>query len=125
MEFDAHRPIFLQIVDYLGEQILTGALATGERTPSARELAATLAVTPNTVVRACVLMQEQGVLENRRGVGYFVEDDARDRLRQLRKQRFIEEDLPTVFRTMQLVGLDLADLQQRYEQFLQQEGPPG
>ncbi len=125
MEFDAHRPIFLQIVDYLGEQILTGALEAGDRAPSARELAAALAVTPNTVVRACLLMQEQGVLENRRGVGYFVEDDARERLRQVRKQRFIDDDLPAMFRTMRLVGLDLADLQQRYERFLQQEGPPG
>ncbi len=124
MEFDAHRPIFLQIADYLGEQILAGALKPGERAPSARDLASTLAVTPNTVVRACILMQEQGVLENRRGVGYFVAADAREHLRRVRKQQFIDESLPAVFKTMQLVGIDLSEFQRHYERFQQKPGPP-
>lgn len=120
MEFDFHRPIYLQIADYIGDQILAGTLAPGARVPSARDLARDVAVTPNTVTRACVLMQDQGIIENRRGIGYFVRPDAQCRTRQVRKQEFVDQSLPAIFKTMHQVGIDSREFQQRYAAFLQQ-----
>ncbi len=124
MEFEAHRPIYLQIVDYLGNRILAGDLEPGERAPSARDLASILAVTPNTVARACALLQEQGVLANRRGVGQFVTETAAKQIRAMRKQEFIETTLPDLFKTMQQVDFSLEDLRQHYKAFLQRPDEP-
>lgn len=125
MEFDAHRPIYLQIVDYVGNRILAGDLKPGERAPSARDLASILAVTPNTVARACALLQEQGVLENRRGVGQFVTDTAATRIRAMRKQEFIDTTLPDLFKTMQQVNFSLEDLRRHYKAFSERPDKPG
>ena len=75
-------------------------------------------MTPNTVARACALLQEQGVLANRRGVGQFVTETAAKQIRAMRKQEFIETTLPDLFKTMQQVDFSLEDLRQHYKAFL-------
>jgi len=78
-------PIYRQIMDQVTEQILTGLLKEGEQVMTVRELAAILNINPMTVSKAYSLMEAEGLLERRRGVGLFVAKSlsgTRDRARE-------------------------------------------
>ncbi len=69
-------PIFEQIGKNVRMQLARGDLVPGGRLPSARDLAATLSVNPNTIVHAYGELEAQGIIEKRRGLGTFVKEDA-------------------------------------------------
>ncbi|MBO0934811.1 GntR family transcriptional regulator [Fibrella aquatilis] len=117
MEFSDKQPIYLQIADYVCEQILQQAWPPGERIPSVRDLGSSLEVNPNTAMRAFDYLQQQGILYNKRGMGYYAADDAPDRVRAMRRARFLDVELPNVFRTMTLLGITIADLETRFNTF--------
>ena len=66
------RPIYAQIVDGFREQIATGVLQPGEKLPSVRDLAATLAINPNTIQRAYRQLEMEGWIVTMQGKGCFV-----------------------------------------------------
>ena len=66
------RPIYTQIYDGIREQILTGILLPGDKLPSVRELAATLAINPNTIQRAYQQLEADGWTNSAPGKGCFV-----------------------------------------------------
>ena len=66
------RPIYAQIIDGFREQIATGVLQPGEKLPSVRELAATLAINPNTIQRAYRQLEAEGWIATVPGKGCFV-----------------------------------------------------
>ena len=68
-------PIFEQIVAGVKAAIARGELAPGEKLPSARALAEELKVNPNTVIRAFLELEREGITETRRGLGTFVRED--------------------------------------------------
>lgn len=72
IEFDNNLPIYLQIMNYIKLQIVTGKLGPGEKIPSVRELAAELKINPNTIQRTFQELEREGVAESRRGLGRFV-----------------------------------------------------
>jgi len=69
-------PIFVQIAQNVRQALARGDLSPGEKLASARELAQTLGVNPNTVVHAYMELERQDVIEKRRGLGTFVREDA-------------------------------------------------
>ncbi len=117
MEFSNKQPIYLQIADYVCEQILQQTWPPGERIPSVRDLGSSLEVNPNTAMRAFDYLQQQGILFNKRGMGYYAADDAPDRVRAMRSARFLDVELPDVFRTMTLLGINMADIETRFNTF--------
>lgn len=72
IEFDNNLPIYLQIMNYIKLQIVTGKLGPGEKIPSVRELASELKINPNTIQRTFQELEREGVAESRRGLGRFV-----------------------------------------------------
>ena len=106
MEFKDKQAIYLQIADYVCDHILTGKYPAGEKIISIRELAVHLAVNPNTVMRTYDYLQQQGVIFNRRGVGYFVDETAPDKIREIRRQRFFAQDLPEFVKKMEQLEID-------------------
>jgi len=68
-------PIFEQIVAGIKAAVARGELAPGEKLPSARALAEELKVNPNTVIRAFLELEHEGITETRRGLGTFVRED--------------------------------------------------
>ena len=72
-------------------------------------------VNPNTVMRTYAYLQELGIINNRRGIGYFAAEDAQERTRELKKRAFLEEELPRLFRSLDILGLSWKDLQDAYE----------
>ena len=112
MEFRKNQAIYLQIVDLISANIITRQWPEEERIDSVRELAAQIEVNPNTVMRAYALLQEKEVLYNKRGVGFFVSRGAAQRVKMLKKEVFIKNDLRIFFEQMDLLGIDIDDLQQ-------------
>ncbi|MCE5256875.1 MAG: GntR family transcriptional regulator [Spirochaetaceae bacterium] len=115
MRFNNERPIFAQIADLLADDIVAGRLAPGGRLPSARELAASLGVNPNTAARALQLLADSGIARPERGTGYYVSEAGAERVREDRKNRFVGEELPRLFKTMDDLGIDFAELENRWE----------
>ena len=90
-DFRDDRAIYLQMADRICDDILYGKYTAGERVPSVRELSVMLGVNANTVVRTYDALTSDGIIQTRRGLGYFVTDDARDRILSVRRKRFLEE----------------------------------
>lgn len=74
-------------------------------------MAMELEVNPNTVIRTYAMLQEEGTLENQRGIGYFTAKDARALVLKQRREKFIKRELPQLFSTMETLGITLEDLQ--------------
>lgn len=118
MDFRDKQAIYLQIADYVSEQILLNRWGAGEKIPSVRDLAAELEVNPNTVMRTYDFLGQQGIIANRRGIGYFPAEDAHDRIKTYRREQFLANDLPVFFKNMYLLGIELPEIESRYEQFV-------
>lgn len=114
MEFKDNQAIYLQIADHFYENILQKKWEGGEKIPSIRDMAVQFEVNPNTTMRTFSFLQEKGIIFNKRGIGYFVADDGYKRTLELKKEQFIKEDLPLLFRTMDLLGITMEDLQKIY-----------
>jgi GntR family transcriptional regulator len=120
MQFRESQAIYLQIADYVCEKILLKEWKTDERVPSVRELAVQLEVNPNTVMRTFDFLQQQEIIYNQRGIGYFVSSAAYKNVLQYRKQEFSEKDLPNIFRNMYLLGMELDELKPRFDKYKKQ-----
>ncbi|MGV3762754.1 GntR family transcriptional regulator [Parapedobacter sp.] len=118
MDFKDNKAIYLQISDYVFEHILLGRWQAAEKIPSVRELAAALEVNPNTVARTYELLQNQQIIQNKRGVGFFVTNDAIAKTRAIRRQEFMDKELPVFFRTIYLLDIDIEQLKHLYENFV-------
>ena len=115
MDFKETQPIYMQIADWTCEQILLGKWQSDDRAPSVRELGATLEVNPNTVVRSYEFLENKEILVNKRGVGFFIAPNAAGKIREFRKERFFEEELPVVFKTMKLLGIDMNEITNKFQ----------
>lgn len=117
MEFNQPKGIYQQIADQVCDRILQGEWSGGERIPSIRELAVNLGVNPNTVTRSYQTLLDGQIIENRRGIGYFVTEEAKKNILRERKSEFIVEELPNLFRTMRLLDIGLEEIQEYYAKF--------
>lgn len=110
MEFNANKSIYLQICDVIYEQILRGELKADERIASVREYGAEIGVNPNTVMRSYEKLTNEGIIYNRRGIGYFICPDAKEIVQKGQQKEFIEKELPEFIKRAELLGLDLKSL---------------
>ena len=117
MRFDEPRSIFMQIRDYVGDMILNGEYPEGERIPSVRDMAALMEVNPNTVLRSYGQLQDEGIIYNQRGRGYFVCSSARDRVLASRKETFMRHTLPDVFHAMDILNIDFNEVREYYNAY--------
>jgi DNA-binding transcriptional regulator YhcF (GntR family) len=115
MEFNQSQAIYLQIGDYICEQILIGRWKEGDRILSVRELGVALQVNPNTVIRTFEFLQNNEIIFNKRGVGYFVEENAHKKIIDYRRKQFLELDLPVIFKNMNLLGMSFDEIKVQYE----------
>ena len=106
MDFNADKPIFLQIADSVCDRILSGELNGEDRIPSVREFGADIGVNPNTVMRTYERLTADGIIYNKRGIGYFVSQDARDKILDTQRADFLEKEVPAIRKKMELLGLD-------------------
>jgi len=114
MEFNQPKGIYQQIADQIRDRILAGEWAGGERIPSVRELAVSVGVNPNTVTKSYQALLDRDIIENQRGLGYFVTAAAKQKILDEIKTEFVRDELPRVFRAMRVLGMRLEDLAPYY-----------
>ena len=110
MDFRKQKSIYQQIADRLMDQIVAGNPAADERMPSVRDVAVALGVNPNTVMRSFDYLQGEGIIYNRRGVGYFASPDAKEKILALQRREFLEEELPYIRQRMKTLGISINEL---------------
>ena len=118
MDFRESSAIYIQIAEYVCEQILLKKWTPEEKIISIRDLAVNMEVNPNTVQRGYDFLQQQGIIANKRGIGYFVEADAISRILRFRKEQFMENELPVLLKNMYLLKIDFALIKERFDQFV-------
>jgi len=119
MEFHPHQAIYLQIVDYICEKILRQEWVDQDRIPAVREIAMSIEVNPNTVMRAYVYLEEKHIIYTKRGIGYFVSKEAYQKTLKLKKAAFLKYQAPAFFKQIKLLGIRFDELKalflQQYE----------
>lgn len=106
MDFHGDKPIYLQIADVFCDSILSGHLKADDRIPSVREYGADIGVNPNTVMRVYEKLTADGIIYNKRGIGYFVSQEARDKILETQRADFLAREVPAIRRRLELLGLD-------------------
>ena len=106
MEFRDNKPIYLQISDVICEKILSGELKAEDRLMSVREYGALIGVNPHTMMRTYEKLTDDGVIYNKRGIGYFVCPDARKTVLANERKSFMENELPAILKRIQLLEID-------------------
>ena len=118
MNFKDNKAIYLQIADRIGNQILSGTLTPDGKVPSVRELAAEIEVNANTVARTYDHLQQSGVIYTKRGLGYFVSPDAKDKIVALRREQLMQGEMDYFLSQLKAVGITPAELQQIYQDYI-------
>ena len=111
MEFKNNKGIFLQIADNISEKVMEGKYPPGEKIPSIRDLANEMGVNPNTVMRTFSELQARGIIDNKRGVGYYVSEQAVKIIRQWKRKEFFENELPLIVRQTKILDITLKELE--------------
>ena len=110
MIFSNDKAIYVQMADRLCDEILSGKYHDDDRIPSIREYAVMLEVNTNTAVKAFDKLARDGIIYNRRGLGYFVKGGAKDLIMAEWRQEFMDQQLPDLFRNMRLLGISMDDV---------------
>ncbi len=101
-------------MDLCHERIIAREWAEDGRIPSVRELGMELKVNAHTALKAYDMLQTEGVIVQRRGLGFFLTPDARRRVMDARRSEFIDEQLPALFARMDTLGLTIEDIVKQY-----------
>ncbi|HEY2808596.1 MAG TPA: GntR family transcriptional regulator [Steroidobacteraceae bacterium] len=104
-------PIYRQLRDRVVAMILEGVLKEGDALPSVRNVAADFRLNPLTVLKGYQALVDEQLVEKRRGLGMFVSSGARKALMKDERQRFLEEEWPKVYATIQRLGLGAEELE--------------
>ncbi|MDD4572815.1 MAG: GntR family transcriptional regulator [Sphaerochaeta sp.] len=111
MQFNNRSPIYLQIAQYVQDLIIGSVWIEEERIPSVRDMAMQLEVNPNTVIRTYSMLQEEGILENQRGIGYFTAKGAKSLVLKKKRNHFIKSELPNLFESMRTLEISLEEIE--------------
>jgi GntR family transcriptional regulator len=115
MEFKNNKGIFLQIADSISEKVIGGQYPPGEKIPSVRDLASEMGVNPNTVMRTYTELQQRGIIENKRGIGFYVSMDAVQIILEWKRKEFFEFELPMIIRQTMMLGITFDELKPYFE----------
>lgn len=117
MNFKENKPIFQQLADRICDEILLGVYSADQRIPSVREYAATVEVNANTVMRTYDSLQNNNIIYNRRGIGYFVSPDAKKTIFKMKQETFLNNELEYFFNQLLTLGIDSNKLVELYNNY--------
>jgi GntR family transcriptional regulator len=111
LNIDNHSgvPVYRQLFSQISEMILTGELAAGERMMSVRELAAAIKANPMTVSKAYSMLEREGLLDRKRGIGLYVRSDCKAGSEDDMRLRIIQDAMKTAVKTAVRLGLNEKD----------------
>lgn len=105
-DWNDNQPIYRQLRDRVVDMILEGVLAEGDALPSVRNVATEYQINPLTVLKAYQALQDEALVDKRRGRGMFVREGAVDQLRKSEREQFLEQEWPLILERIQRLGLD-------------------
>ncbi len=114
MDFKTNKPIYQQIVDFCFSKILTREWHAEERVVSVRELSAQLTVNSRTVLKAYEYLQVENIIYPERGMGFYLSKDAVKKVMRIQKKEFFDNQLADTFRQMELLGISIDEIIERY-----------
>ncbi|MDR3308892.1 MAG: GntR family transcriptional regulator [Tannerella sp.] len=114
MNFKDNKAIYLQIAERICDEVLFGRYKEEERIPSVREYASIVEVNFNTVMRSFEYLQTSEIIFNKRGIGYFVSAGASARILTMRKDYFLQNELPDFFRQIDMLGIPVEKIVKMY-----------
>jgi GntR family transcriptional regulator len=109
-QWDDSLPIYRQLRDRVVAMILEGVLKEGDALPSVRSVAAEFRLNPLTVLKGYQQLVDENLVEKRRGRGMFVSTGARGALMKDERERFLSDEWPKVYASIQRLGLSAAEL---------------
>lgn len=115
MEFQNGKSIFLQIADNITDKVVSGEFKIGQKIPSVREFASDMGVNPNTIMRTYGELQTMNIIENKRGIGYFVNENALKIILDSKKKDFFDKVLPDFLHHAEVLGITANELSKHLE----------
>jgi GntR family transcriptional regulator len=109
-EWNDNQPIYRQLRDRVVAMILDGVLKEGDPLPSVRNVAAEYRVNHLTVLKGYQQLVDEQLVESKRGRGMFINAGARNLLLRGERQKFLAEEWPRVYATIQRLGLRAEEL---------------
>ena len=106
------KPIYIQIKDWLADQIIDETIETHDKIPSTNEIVTYFKVNHITVSKGVTQLVEDGILYKKLGVGMFVEEGAREKLLKVRREEFVEDYLKPMLDEAAKLELTKEDIQQ-------------
>lgn len=113
-----NRPIYIRLADQICDRILLDEYRHLERIPSVREYAVTQQVNPATAARAFETLERQGVIFNKRGLGFFVAESAKDIIRKTRLETLLGEESELFFSRLAVLEVSPDQLKDMYSDYL-------
>ena len=113
-----NRPIYIRLADQICDRILLDDYRPNERIPSVREYAVTQQVNPATAARAFEILERQGVIFNKRGLGFFVAEGAPDTIRKIRLETLLGEESDLFFSRLAVLEVSPDQLRDMYLEYL-------
>lgn len=117
MTFKDGQPIYLQIAERLCDEILAGTYPPDTRIPGVREYSALLEVNVNTTVKAFDALAQRDVIYSKRGMGYYVHADARERILNERRKHFREHAMPEFFERMRQLDISMYEMNEAFKAY--------
>ncbi len=121
INFDEHKPIYLQISDSICEKILNDEYAEDERIPSIREMGAQLGVNPNTVMRSYDHLKSLDIIYDKRGMGFFASPNARKSVKKMYKKEFMGLEMLSIAKKINLLEISLDDFVESLKDVLEEQ----
>ncbi|WP_066295158.1 GntR family transcriptional regulator [Bacillus sp. FJAT-29937] len=107
---DDGRPIFLQILERIEDDIIDGGLEEEAQIPSTNQFAAFYKINPATAAKGVNLLVDEGILYKKRGIGMFVAEGAREKIINKRKEQFFEQYVITMIHEAKKLGITAEQL---------------
>lgn len=102
--FDNERPIYIQLVEMIRIDIVSGKFKKGQKLPSVRELALMMKVNPNTMQKALVELENEKLIYTERTNGKYVTEDKE--LIENAKKELAQEKVNNYLKSMQNIGIN-------------------
>lgn len=116
---DSSRPIYIQLVERIQLDIISGIHAPGARLPSVRDLAADAGVNPNTMQKALAELERKELVHSARTSGRFITED--EAMIEQRKEELASAQIRSFFKQMYRMGFDATKTMSLIEKMLKEE----
>ena len=102
---DGEKPIYVQMAEWIEENILSGAFPEETQIPSTTDISAQYKINPATALKGMNILVDKGIIYKKRGLGMFVSEGAAEKLRSERKQEFFEKFVKSLMSEAEKLGI--------------------